>query len=62
MVEVHRGALIVLEGLDCSGKSSQLFDLLLAYPRAICGGLAFPGSHYTDGEDDLLLLIQPAGP
>jgi hypothetical protein len=24
--------------------------------------LAFPGSHYTDGEDDLLLLIQPAGP
>jgi hypothetical protein len=62
VVEVHRGALIVLEGLDCSGKSSQLFDLLLAYPRAICGGLAFPGSHYTDGEDDLLLLIQPAGP
>ncbi len=62
VVEVRRGALIVLQGLDCSGKSSQLFDLLLAYPRAICGGLAFPGSHYTDGEDDLLLLIQPAGP
>ncbi|CAK9870925.1 unnamed protein product [Sphagnum jensenii] len=40
LVEVRRGALIVLEGLDCSGKSSQLFDLLLAYPRAIHGGLA----------------------
>lgn len=30
VVVVRRGAPIVLEGLDCSGKSSQLFDLLLA--------------------------------
>jgi hypothetical protein len=62
VVEVRRGALVVLEGLDCSGKSLQPFDLLLAYPRAIRGGLVFPGSHYTHGEDDLLLLIQPDGP
>lgn len=41
VVEVCRGALIVLEGLDCSGKSLQPFDLLLAYPRAIRGGLVF---------------------